>query len=61
MDGYGLFIQSIIDFLVIVLVIFFLIRAINSFKKKEKEATATSVPSSEEILLAEIRDILKEK
>ena len=57
---YGLFIQSIIDFLIIAFVIFMFIKAINSSKKKEEEAAAPPAPSSEEVLLTEIRDILKE-
>ncbi|HEN20658.1 MAG TPA: large-conductance mechanosensitive channel protein MscL [Desulfobacteraceae bacterium] len=57
---YGLFIQSIIDFLIIAFVIFMFIKAINSSKKKEEEAAAPPAPSSKEVLLTEIRDILKE-
>lgn len=61
---YGAFIQSIIDFLIIALSIFLFVRVINSFKKKEEEkeeeAAAPPEPSKEEILLTEIRDILRE-
>lgn len=55
---YGLFIQNIIDFLIISASIFILIKFINNFKKKEEEK---QVKSNEEKLLEEIRDILKEK
>lgn len=62
---YGTFIQSIIDFLIIALSIFLFVRAINSFKKKEEEKeeepAAPPEPSKEEVLLSEIRDILKQK
>lgn len=62
---YGAFIQSIIDFLIIALSIFLFVRAINSFKKKEEEKEEEPIappePSKEEILLSEIRDILKQK
>lgn len=60
---YGLFIQSIIDFLVISISIFFFIRLINriSFKKKEIEETKPAQPTKEELLLVEIRDLLKEQ
>ena len=58
----GLFISAIIDFLIIAFVLFCVIKAINSTKKKEEEAPkAPPAPSAEEKLLAEIRDILKEK
>ncbi len=54
---YGVFINSIIDFIIVALAIFLLIRAINTFKKKEEAAPAP--PARQEVLLAEIRDLLK--
>jgi large conductance mechanosensitive channel len=58
--NYGLFIQTIIDFLIVALCIFFVIKAMNSLKKKEEAAPATPPPPSEEVtLLKEIRDLLK--
>lgn len=58
---YGKFIQSVVDFVIIAFAIFLAIKAINSFKKKEKEkASAPPAPSKEEVLLSEIRDLLKE-
>ena len=61
--GYGLFIQNIIDFIIVAFCIFLLIKGINSFKKKEEDETpaATPEPSTEEKLLTEIRDLLKNK
>ena len=61
---YGTFLQSIIDFLIIALAIFLIIKLIASAKKKKEEQqqqkqTAASEPSNEEKLLSEIRDILK--
>jgi len=57
----GLFIQTVVDFVVVSFVIFMAVRQINRFKKKEEEAPAPApVPSPEEILLSEIRDLLKE-
>lgn len=57
---YGMFIQDIVDFLIIALSIFLALKLIIKFKKKEEEAPATPpVPSKEEVLLTEIRDILK--
>lgn len=68
--NWGLFIQSVFDFLIIGISIFFLIKLINSmankFNKKETEEIKEEVaeepaPSKEEILLSEIRDLLKDK
>ena len=60
--GYGLFIQNIIDFIIIAFCIFLLIKGINSFQKKQKESPITEPePSNEENLLGEIRDLLKNK
>ena len=58
--NYGMFIQNIIDFIIIALSIFVAIRVIERFKRKEAEAPAAPpAPSQEEVLLTEIRDILK--
>lgn len=58
----GLFIQSIVDFLIIALVVFSVVRSLNKLKKeKEKAPIPKPVSSKEELLLAEIRDILKKK
>lgn len=58
----GLFIQAVINFLVVALSIFVIIRLMTRFKKKEEAKPApVHVPTQEEILLAEIRDLLKEK
>jgi large conductance mechanosensitive channel len=60
--NYGKFIQNIFDFLIIALSIFMAIKAMNTLKKKEEEAPAQPpAPSKEEMLLTEIRDILKQK
>ena len=56
--NYGTFLQAIFDFLIIALAIFIVVKAINSMKKKEAEAPPPA-PSNEEVLLTEIRDILK--
>lgn len=58
--SYGKFLQTIIDFVIIAFVIFMAIKGINSLKKKEAEAPAApAAPSNQELLLAEIRDLLK--
>lgn len=60
---YGNFIQNIIDFLIVALCVFFLVKIVNKITKKKenvKEETATQNVKSEDIvLLEEIRDILK--
>lgn len=60
--NYGNFVQVVFDFLIIAAAIFTLIKVMSSLKKKEEEAPAAPpAPSKEETLLAEIRDILKNK
>lgn len=60
--NYGMFIQNIVDFLIIALSIFVALRVIVKFKKKEAEAPAPPAePSKEEVLLSEIRDLLKQQ
>lgn len=60
--NYGNFIQTIINFLIIGASIFLVVKGINSFKTKQEAApTAPSAPTKEEILLTEIRDLLKNK
>ena len=60
--SYGKFIQTLIDFTIIAFAIFMAVKAINSTKKKAEEAPAAPpAPSKEDMLLTEIRDLLKEK
>jgi len=60
--NYGKFIQNIFDFLIIAFSIFLAIKAMNTLKKKEDKSPAQPpAPSKEEMLLTEIRDILKQK
>lgn len=57
---YGIFLQTIIDFIIIAFAIFMLIKAVNKAKKKEEERPAAPpAPSKQEVLLGEIRDLLK--
>ncbi len=59
---YGVFLQNIIDFLLIAICIFFMVKFISKLHKKKEEAPAPApAPSNEEVLLTEIRDLLKEK
>lgn len=61
--GYGKFIQTVVDFIIIAVVIFFVIvKPVNVFKQKELQTPpAPPPPSNEEKLLSEIRDLLKAK
>ena len=62
MINYGKFLQTLIDFIIIAFAIFMAIKAMNTLKKKEAEAPATPPPpSNQELLLGEIRDLLKDK
>lgn len=54
---YGAFIQTIINFLIIAFAIFMVVKAYNSTQKQE--AAAPAAPSNEEVLLTQIRDLLK--
>ena len=60
--NYGMFIQNIVDFLIIALSIFVALRVILKFKKREEEAPAAPPePTKGEVLLTEIRDLLRDK
>lgn len=62
--AYGKFIQTILDFAIVAFVIFLVIKGINRLKRKEEAAPAPAaepVPTKEEILLTEIRDLLKQR
>jgi large conductance mechanosensitive channel len=59
--NYGIFLQTTFDFLIVALVIFLLINGINKINIKREVSTGVSknTPSNEEVLLTEIRDLLK--
>lgn len=57
---YGAFIQTVVDFLIIAFSIFIMVKWMNSMKKQEAEAPAAPpAPTKEEVLLTEIRDLLR--
>ena len=57
--NYGVFINTVLDFLIVAFAIFMVIRGMNKLKKKEEEKPAEPPkPSKEEALLTEIRDLL---
>ena len=56
---YGMFIQEVVNFLIIALCIFMVIKVVNKLQKKKEEAPAPAPePTKEEVLLTEIRDAL---
>lgn len=65
--NFGVFLATVLDFLIIAFAVFCMIKAINSLHRKKEEPPAepepeqAPEPSAEEVLLAEIRDLLKEK
>lgn len=59
--NYGIFINTIIDFIIVAFVIFMVIRYMNRLKKQKQDAPASSVKSDDILLLEEIRDLLKNK
>lgn len=58
---YGVFIQNVVDFLIVALCIFTMVKVISGFKKKEEVKEEVPVIPEETLLLREIRDLLKEK
>ncbi len=60
--NYGLFINNVIDFIIIAFIIFLVIKGINRMKRKEAEVPTVPIPpTKEELLLTEIRDLLANK
>ena len=60
--NYGLFVNEIINFSIVAFAVFMLVKALNAAKKKEEEAPAApAAPPAQEVLLTEIRDLLKSK
>jgi large conductance mechanosensitive channel len=58
---YGAFLNTFLDFLIIAIVIFLVIKGMNKLKRKQEEAAVVPEPTKEELLLTEIRDLLKEQ
>ncbi len=62
--GFGTFVMAIIDFILVALVVFAIVKAFNAARRKKEEPEAPPAdpePTNEELLLSEIRDLLKEK
>ena len=59
---YGAFLQNVVDFLIIAMTIFVVVRVMGNLQRKKEEAPKPAPkPSNEEVLLTEIRDILRDK
>jgi large conductance mechanosensitive channel len=56
---YGAFIQAVFDFIIVAFCVFALVKFINSLKRKQEAAPAAVAPPRQEVLLTEIRDLLK--
>ncbi|MEM9233907.1 MAG: large conductance mechanosensitive channel protein MscL [Pseudomonadota bacterium] len=60
--AYGLFINNLISFLIVAWAVFMLVKGMNSMKRKQEEAPEEApAPPAEEVLLTEIRDLLKKQ
>ncbi|WP_028081601.1 large-conductance mechanosensitive channel protein MscL [Solimonas soli] len=59
--NYGKFLQSIFDFIIIAFAIFLFIKGVNRLHKKKAAEPAPPAPSAQEVLLTEIRDLLKQQ
>ena len=59
--NYGAFLQTVVDFLIVAFAIFLMIKGINSMRKKQEAPAAPAPPPNQEVLLAEIRDLLKNR
>ncbi|HEY3888679.1 MAG TPA: large-conductance mechanosensitive channel protein MscL [Caulobacteraceae bacterium] len=60
--GYGVFINTVIQFLIVAAAIFLMVKAINTLRREEAEAPAEpAAPTTSEALLTEIRDLLKNR
>ena len=58
--AYGSFIEAVLNFVIMAFAVFCIVKAFNRLHRKKEEAAPAPKPSKEELLLAEIRDLLKE-
>jgi large conductance mechanosensitive channel len=59
---YGVFLQALFDFIIVAFAIFMIVKLINRVRRKEEaKPTAPPVPPRQEVLLEEIRDLLKQR
>ena len=58
--AYGSFIEAVLNFIIMAFAVFCIVKAFNRLHRKKEETAPAPKPSKEELLLAEIRDLLKE-
>jgi large conductance mechanosensitive channel len=58
---YGAFINTVIQFLIVAVVVFLMVKLVNTLRRQQAEAPAVAAPTPTEALLTEIRDLLKTK
>jgi len=58
---YGMFLQTIVDFLIVAFSVFCIVKVLNKLKKQEEQQNAAPVVTKQEALLTEIRDLLKQR
>ena len=59
--AYGIFVNAIIKFLIVAWAVFILVKQVTRFYRKPEESPAPTPPNNQEVLLAEIRDLLKQR
>ena len=59
--NYGLFVKSIVSFVIVAFAIFMVVKGANSLKQQQAEAPAPPAPTKDQLLLTEIRDLLKSR
>ena len=59
--NYGVFANSIVSFLIVAFAVFMVVKGANSLKQKQAEAPAPPAPTADQVLLTEIRDLLKSR
>jgi large conductance mechanosensitive channel len=59
--NYGLFIQTVVNFVIVAWAMFMIIKVMNTLKRKEESAPTPKAPPRQEVLLEEIRDLLKKQ
>jgi len=57
--AYGLFLQNVVDFVIVAWIIFIAVKVINHFRRKEEDKPSAAPPPRQEQLLEEIRDLMK--
>ena len=56
---YGMFINTVVDFAIVALAVFLIVKGINAIRRKQEAAAPAPAPTAQEKLLTEIRDLLK--